>query len=95
MNQIVYKYELPNPMPYNKKQFSLKLPMEFKILTVGTQSEHGVLWIAIDPDAKTWQEDFIILGTGVKDNLSGKEFVGTFFIGSYVWHVFRRLSGEY
>ena len=95
MNKVIYKYDIPDVLPYNKKKFSVNLPMEFKVLSVGTQSDKGVFWVAVDPDEKTWREDFVVLGTGASfDSLSSCEFVGTYFVGAYVWHLFRWLSGE-
>ena len=68
-----------------------EMPLGARLLSVGEQQGHVVLWAAVEPLAEPCERVVWVVGTGHKHaaltgDLSG--FVGTVQVGEFVWHVF-------
>lgn len=72
-----------------------KLLLRGKVLSVGVQDGNVMVWAVHDDDAPERKVRFSIRGTGhpLKD-VDVSDFVGTVFMGPFVWHVFARMLGE-
>jgi hypothetical protein len=61
------------------------------VLTVAQQDDNPTLWAEVDPTAPTEPRTFEIFGTGhpIHEDMGvERAYVGTCFIGSFVWHVY-------
>ena len=77
--KTIWKYEL------QLDDFSIVMPMGSKIITV----ENGFLWAIVDPDNEDESREFAVHGTGHPiTHQNSKEYVGTWFEGPFVWHLF-------
>lgn len=91
MNTI-WKYELE----IASQQVSI--PKGAKILSVANQDGEICLWALVDQHAPTEERSIEVIGTGwdlkrdYKSIASELTFIGTVLVGSYVWHVFERIS---
>jgi hypothetical protein len=84
---IIYKYKL-EPLTVTR----IKLPIGYRILTVGIQRDELCLWVLIDKDQKKVAVDFLVIGTGQlmpEDKTPAADFVGTAVSDYFVWHVFK------
>lgn len=96
--QTIYKYQLENAFPVE-----IMMPMGAQLLTVGIQGfpsihQHGdqvqydkviTLWARVDSEAPKEARIFKLFGTGHSINeLAKYVYVGTFYDGPFVWHLF-------
>ena len=83
--KVVYKYEIPNDRGH-----VVKLPADARVVQVGMQDDRLMLWAEHGwPDANTSHvaRYFDVFGTGHPIPFES-EYVGTFFDGPYVFHVY-------
>lgn len=70
----------------------IDIPADAKVVKVGEQGGSTVLiWVELDNDAPKAERYFKIFGTGhliEEDSV----YVGTVFIGPYVWHVYEKVA---
>jgi hypothetical protein len=71
---------------------ALQIPDLAEILLVHGQGNRITLWAEVDENAPRVPRWFIITGTGAQVPHNG-EYVGTAFVGPYVWHVWE-LEGQ-
>ena len=79
----IWKYPLPQ-----KEQFALRMPKRANLLTVQLQDGVPTLWAMVDPSEDYTERDFVIVGTGHCIDVPRREYIGTWQMGSYVWHLF-------
>ena len=85
----IWKFEIPQ-----NTTGMVNMPSGAEIISVDTQrdpggNEHIAVWAIVDPLARYVGRRFEIVGTGQTVYVGYlKKFVGTVFIGSYVWHIF-------
>lgn len=84
----IWKYEIPITRSY----FELKMPIDAHVLSVALQGTTPVLWAVLSPHNPEQKRRFALIMTGqsieglnVDDIRSA--FVGTFQIGSIVFHL--------
>jgi hypothetical protein len=102
MGQVIYKYNLGNPLPNNRLTVVLSLPQGWKARKVASQGGEVKLWAQhLTTDYTTDNYEFLVIGTGVRlpdvedPAIEEWKFIDTAFIGDYVWHVFvKRLRGS-
>lgn len=73
--------------------FVISIPHTHRILSVGEQDGHIVMWALVDPNAPTMKKQMTVVGTGwqgyVMDGILSKRFVGTVQMpDGLVFHVF-------
>jgi hypothetical protein len=74
--------------PLDGEEQTVSLPAGAQILCVHEQLGRICLWAEVDPEEPSLEyRRFWIVGTGEPRPRSGK-YLGTSFIGNYVWHVF-------
>jgi len=85
----IYKYPIrPNIKTY-------ELPKNARILSVGVQNGEIMIWVLVDPDAERENRIIEIFPTGFVDiDNATRNFIGTVFIGDFVFHVFERLEEQ-
>lgn len=90
--KTIYKYEIET-----RDRFTLDLPTGATILTVNEQQGGIYLWAEVDPDVRTFKPRLIeIFGTGheIREDMGiTRQYLGTTFVGRYVWHVYENTSG--
>lgn len=79
----IWKWKLLNVNQVN----TLSMPMGARILFVGNQVA-PTIWAQVDPELERRDRKFLVVGTGMKFDDKGKEYLGTAFCGPFVWHVF-------
>ena len=81
----IFKY------PVEIGKFTIKLPKDFRILSVQMQRDNPFMWIIVDTETDMIEVDFITRGTGHEFEETEQDFVGTFQMagGSLIWHLFR------
>lgn len=82
----VWKFEIPID------GFKVEIPQGAVPLSVGIQGNAIMVWATVDPSAPKVTRAFPIYGTGHKIPPEDRDlpFIGTVFIGPYVFHVFDR-----
>lgn len=85
MPNVIWKYLIPMT-----DTFVVRLPAGAQIRTVAVQNDAPFLWAEFDPDMPIVVFPFRLVGTGHKIPDDVGEFVGTFFLGSFVGHIFHR-----
>jgi len=86
--KTIYKYEVPI-----EDEFSLNLPKGSTFLSLINQRGKPVLYFLVDPEEKTIEKiDFYLAGTGnpILENIDSYEFLGTFEVHPFVFHLFSR-----
>lgn len=79
--KTIHKYELYPSGPRS-------MPKDAKILTVAAQDDRLFLWAEVDPDEKAEIRYFEVYGTGHDLTENEKAYIGTVFMGEFVWHVY-------
>ena len=84
MDKQICKFEIPT------SNFLVRLPRGAHVLSAGAQGQSVMIWAEIDPGAEMVVRRFPVYGTGHKiDNTDASlHFIGTVFMGPFVWHVF-------
>ncbi len=84
MTTKIFKY--PLIMPSDRIQ--IQMPKNAKVLSVQIQDGRPRLWAIVDDTEPLEEKSFSVFGTGhpLPDNLGN--FVGTFQMGTFVWHLF-------
>jgi len=87
----IYKYEIP------LRGVTVELPSVSKPLCVGVQDGKIMIWIELDTALflpKT-NRKFEVFGTGheqPQDMGVSRNYIGTVFIDSFVWHIYERTN---
>lgn len=87
----VYKY--PVKM---EEDFSVRMPAGATVVHVGMQDGEPQMWCRVDTDQPERSQLFGVFGTGhnmSKHPVSCAPHLGTFFIGSLVFHLFGGIYG--
>lgn len=83
----IYKY----PLNVVEHQILL-MPLEAKILHINVQNDVICIWALVNEKNKNEEVEIEIIGTGqTMDPLIIREYIGTVFMGGFVWHVFKQL----
>ena len=88
--KTIYKY----PLVLSAKQ-TITVPEGAVFRCVGMQGEFAVLWAEVDTDANQRYRDIEIFGTGQpipQDMGVSRQYIGTVFERSFVWHVYERTT---
>jgi len=79
--RVIYKYEIPS------EDVGIVMPKGGEVLHVGEQGGRPHAWVLVDPqDAPLVSRKLTIVGTS--QLVPDAPYVGTFFNGQFVWHVF-------
>ena len=79
----VYKYELhPTDRPV------IDMPTGAKLLRVDTQHRRVMVWALVEVGAPTVARRFEMVGTGHDVKNPAAPYLGTFFMGELVFHLF-------
>lgn len=71
-------------------EFTVRLPRGAEFLHLATQDGIPQMWWLVDTDEKPEERLFAVLGTGnPADHVSAVDYLGTFGMKPFVWHVFR------
>jgi hypothetical protein len=70
----------------NRQSFSL--PADAKVLCVQTQQGQGVMWVLLNISQAMITRTFRTVGTGNVYEGNVDNYIGTYQLGSFVWHVF-------
>lgn len=92
----VYKYT------FNRLSPEITMPEGAKILHVAMQHGKPTLWALVDLKDTVIKHRFVIRGTGhtVPAGVDKEAaaiytgFIGTFFDGPFVWHMWKRMDNE-
>lgn len=82
MNKVIYKYTFSI-----LQTVTIKMPRGARIVHTGEQSGSVCMWAEVDTDAATESRVFVVYGTGQTIN-PAHNYVGTVFIGPFVWHIY-------
>jgi hypothetical protein len=82
--RTVYKYQ------FGLEGKVLPLPVGSKVVCVGQQEERITVWIEQDIEKDPYDFHFYIVPTG-SDVPFGTFYVGTSFIGPFVWHIYQSI----
>lgn len=84
--KTIYKYPIQDDFTV------LELPKDAEILTIQTQNGKPFIWVLHNPNEPKVRWEFIIKATGenIEEDLSKKNYIGTFQMmeGMLVWHLF-------
>jgi len=82
----IYKYEIEI-----EDYFEIRLPEDYKILSIQTQRDKICLWVLVNPNNKTILCKFRLARTGYPINDDIDYFIGTFqlYDGDIVFHLFK------
>jgi hypothetical protein len=81
----IYKYEIPVT-----DEFEIELPENATVLCVQIQNGKPYIWVHLFDGGKKEKVKFKIFGTGHELPIADDyEYVGTFQVPPYVWHLFR------
>ena len=85
MSKAIWKF----PLHINAEQV-IEMPAFSKVLAVQTQRDDAVMWALVDPSAVLESRKFVVAGTGnpLADEAERWDYIGTFQLGWFVWHVF-------
>lgn len=82
---VIWKY----PIPHVNSDFSISVPLPFRVVHVGLDELGPALWIRhelpSDADQKV-EARFQIIGTG-HHHASNLVYWGTYKVGPFVWHI--------
>jgi hypothetical protein len=78
--RTIYKYRL------DANDGQIDIHDDAKILAVGMQDGYLHLWAAVYTSKRRVTRKFKVFGTGWEIP-GGAEYVGTFFVGPFVWHL--------
>lgn len=88
----VFKYILPDPLPYNQSSHTLELPEGAKFLKLAYQNGQITTWWLCDPEAPLRPKLFAVIGTGadIKTpvHIMSMDYLDSAVSDSLVWHVF-------
>ncbi len=83
--KAIYKY----PIIINDR-FTIDLPVGAKIIEVNIQSGAPFIWAIVSTEAEEVKTHFGIRGTGHEFDVTDQgEFIGTFHLHAFVWHLFK------
>ena len=74
---------------HGTSSMSIELPMNSKYLVTGAQGNEIVVWYEVSPKAQKETRKLYVVGTG-QNVPDGTCYLGTAFIGAYVWHVYEK-----
>lgn len=75
--------------PIERGELGRRLPRGAKIISAGVQDGWRItIWALVDPEAPLVERLIEVVGTGSSPALSDGIFIGTVFVGLYVFHVF-------
>ena len=82
--KVVWKFSL------GAVQHSVQMPRGAEILTVAEQDGNITLWAAVDPEEELVFRNLTVLSTGRScgEEVFNLPFLGTVFLGVYVFHIF-------
>lgn len=81
-NRVIGKY----PLALTDRQ-TLEMPGTPIMRTVREVGGRIYLWAEVDPGEEKRPVDIQIVGTGHRE-ITGGQYVGTAFVGPFVWHVY-------
>jgi hypothetical protein len=88
----IFKYELPNPLPYSHAVAEVELPEGAWILKINDHNGSIQLWALVDPTAEKESRRFLVQGTGHEitavDSIEDLLYMDTAKVNGFVWHVF-------
>lgn len=64
------------------------MPREARILKIDMQNDKVVVWAIVDTDRLDATRRINIVGTGHKITFDTKNYIGTFYAGTFVFHAF-------
>jgi hypothetical protein len=80
----VWKYEMPD-----QREFTLDMPdADICLLHVAVQNGKPVLWAEVETEANKRPQHFLRVGTGGCTIPLTATYVGTYFQGPFVWHLY-------
>lgn len=77
---------------YDVESGSVSMPLGAEILSVQMQRGVITLWALVDPTAPVVTRSFVVVGTGHDLPDGNLMYRGTVQAGTFVWHVFERLT---
>jgi len=86
----VFKYSF-----ITNHKYVIDMPIGAEILHLNMQNGDPQLWALVNPDAKLEERHFEIFGTGhpIHDDMGiERKYIGTYFEGSFVFHLFERIN---
>ena len=83
--KAIWKYELV--IADNQ---SILMPEYAVVLAANAQDEKPVIWVEVDPGTPLKLRHIEIFGTGHPIDNSNRFYIGTVFIGNFVWHVYEK-----
>lgn len=89
MIRVIWKF----PLKLQETNWIEAIPRNARILTVGIQQgmtgRDIMLWAYVDPEEPSVRRRIRIVDTGNRaPNIDSNPYIGTVFIGEYVYHVF-------
>ncbi len=88
MGRVVWKYPLIPTGADWVAQPVVPSPATARVLCVGEQDGGLLAWIEVDPAGALGPLSLIVRGTGHNFDADGSRYVGTAFVGPFVWHVY-------
>lgn len=87
---IIYKYTLPEPLPFAAHSVELELPTGAWVMNFDAQDGEIRMWAMVDPEAETETRRFLVQGTGrdIEYDVDDLLYMDTVQRGTFVWHVF-------
>jgi hypothetical protein len=82
MTKQIWKY------PLNGIISNVEIPMDAEILTVQLQNGQPTIWALVNPKNELESRNFTIVGTGNPFDDTNHQYIGTFQIEPFVWHLF-------
>lgn len=81
----VHKY----PLEITDRQ-CISMPMGARVLKVDSQNGQPMIWALVDTERMMADHFVRIVGTGhpAEESVEARNYLGTFFQGPLVWHVF-------
>lgn len=91
MTPHIYKY----PLPVDSGPFTITMPQYSRILSVGEQDNHPVMWCCVNTDNPDHERKLRIVYTG-EEYPTGHRFIGTILLshGRLVLHVFDKANHD-
>lgn len=83
--KTIYKYVIPF---VDSGRFELEYDHNGCIVKIDMQNDEPVMWIQVETNNSTKKHQFQIRGTGHEIE-PGELYMDTFYMGSFVWHVFK------
>ena len=88
MSQTVWKFPVPDPTRMQGDSLTIEVPIDADEWHVGMDPMgNPSVWVVLDPEADKVEHELTVFGTG-QEIPYGANYVGTFFQGPFVWHVF-------